>query len=144
MELRNCKYKPCSQLFEPKRKNQLFHTAKCRKAWYEENYFVKEDTVKVCPVCGREFHTSCPSKQTYCKENDNECKKTARMCTAFGIEPAIGGVADGACELCGQPRKVAAYRHDGVVTSLCLPCTAVARGVDSGLVEKYKGLSGTH
>jgi hypothetical protein len=46
---RNCAYEGCRQAFIPKRKEQRFHSAKCRRAHY--NSLHGPDAV--CPHCGK-------------------------------------------------------------------------------------------
>lgn len=141
--LAHCKLKACNQLFQPKRKNQEFHTDKCRETWYEENYpaFKKEVVTKTCPTCGTQFDTTCPGKQDYCTP---DCRETATLLRRFGME-ITGHITSGTCDLCGQQRKIlGVHGTNGTGLKVCMMCNAIAKGVDSGLADKYREMTTRH
>lgn len=68
---RKCKYPECQQFFTPKRKSQVYCSAKCREDDYDRVYFHKADVEKTCPNCGNLFQSSKPLIQVFCSP---ECR----------------------------------------------------------------------
>ena len=139
LPLRNCKLNTCNQLFLPKRKNQEFHTAKCREMWYSLNYFKREIFTRTCPVCGDEFTTTRPKQRIYCPDKD--CLKIAQQMMLFGM-PLNGEIVEGGtCQLCGKERKILGVHHNnGTRLNVCISCNVIVKGIDAGLDKKYSEL----
>jgi predicted nucleic acid-binding Zn ribbon protein len=56
----------CGKKFEPKRKDQIYCSSKCRNLAYKKRKYRKEHLqVKECPVCGSKFAT-VSKRQIYC------------------------------------------------------------------------------
>lgn len=109
----------CGTRFTPDTRNQVYCTTECRKQYYQKKYYGQQVYDKVCPGCGTDFQTT-NSQQVYCCP---DCRQDAQT---------------GKCMICGQGGKVYAYRD----LRLCVKCYYMAKGVDSGLAEKYKQLVG--
>jgi hypothetical protein len=132
-----CKEPTCNKEFAPKKKDQLFCSDKCRKLWYDKNYFGKVSETMVCPVCHREFETTKSGQQIYCNDPPGNCRKIAQERLTFGLrvdEPLAG---PGTCEICGKDYKQRGTHHH---ITVCLDCYIMASRVDNGMVAKYMEL----
>lgn len=143
--------KGCSTWFVPERKNQVFHNAECREAYYMEHYYRKVHVRKTCPECGTMFTTTCPNKQVYCKPEcriaEADRRKKERSQGAFlktkeeylRLRYAVLEKDGFKCVLCGHGKgeHVVLYAVNdqelGLVT-LCSACEFVRRGTVVGSI----------
>jgi ribosomal protein L37AE/L43A len=127
--------KQCQNSFTPKKKSQIYCCDKCRKTWYDENYFNRVPTMMECPVCKSSFETTKVGQQIYCSE---DCRKTAQERIKFGLSVDTPLVGAGICEICGKDYKVRGLHHH---VNMCLGCYTMATRVDKGYVANYLKLA---
>ena len=121
--------------FTAKKRSQVFCSEKCRKAWYNSNYFNRIPTMMECPVCKSAFETTKVGQQIYCSEN---CRKLAQERIKFGLGVSTPMAGPGTCEICGKDYKVRGLHHH---VNMCLGCYTMATRVDQGLVANYLKLA---
>ena len=103
--------KGCGISFIPKTKKQKYHSARCRKEYYKEHYFIQIVVSKSCPNCGTTFTTTKSKKQTYCTP---DCREDARKKRMEGL--SASATAERVTYL-GE--RMAAFERDGFKCSVC-------------------------
>jgi len=64
LPMQNCR--KCNRRYQPKRVDQVYCSAECRKEDQAEKFYKTEPEEKVCKHCGSPFLTTAPNKQDYC------------------------------------------------------------------------------
>ena len=127
--------KECKRGFTQVKRTQVFCSAKCRKAWYDREYFTKVSSMMECPVCKTQFETSKTGQQIYCSD---DCRKLAQERIKFGLGVGTPLAEAGTCEICGKDYKVRGLHHH---VNMCLGCYTMATRVDKGYIAKYLELA---
>ena len=78
--------KGCVISFVPRDHRQHYHSDTCRENYYQQKYFGKVSTHKICPNCGIEFSTNKPMRQSYCTP---DCREDARKKRQDGIAATL-------------------------------------------------------
>jgi len=115
------KCRGCGIPFYPTRKNQVYHSDKCREDHYKKIYYGQQEYQRTCPACGKEFSTT-DSQQIYCEP---ECRKAAHT---------------GECAICGKGGRMYGHRLNGCDESrinVCVKCLYMCKRIDAGYDRIY-------
>lgn len=111
--MRECKYKPCTTEFRPKKKNQLFCSLGCRENHYKKDKLVKNYELKICKLntCSKKYMPVI-STQEFCSIN---CKNTYHKEARIKGEAQMNskGIKYAKIERSERLRRLAHFMADG-------------------------------